>query len=117
MFDQGLASAALGVGLHQAISPFRSSDIWVTGSGSEKIWKTGWLGRMFKYDYPDYPSSIPEHPLEFKWKVQIFRIQAEDVNMGTIMRIMILCIILSSKIIFLEPMTPLMIIMVRSLNT
>ena len=86
LFDQGLASAAHGVGYPSGnLSHFRSSDIWVTGSGSEKIWKTGWLGRMFKYDYPDYPSSIPEHPIGIQMESSnLLEFQAEDVNMGTI---------------------------------
>ena len=42
LFDQGLASAAHGVGYPSGnLSHFRSSDIWVTGSGSKKIWASG----------------------------------------------------------------------------
>ena len=78
-------SAIHGVGYPAGnLSHFRSSDIWSTGSGAERVWRTGWLGRLFANDYPDYPANIPDHPigiqmasanlLEFQsiWHVKIY---------------------------------------------
>ena len=86
LFKQGLASAAQGVGYPTGnLSHFRSSDIWVTGSGAEKTWNTGWLGRMFRADYPNYPANIPEHPIGIQMESSnLLEFQADGANMGTI---------------------------------
>ena len=54
LFQQGMMSIIHGVGYyHSNLSHFRSSDIWVTGSGPDRLWNTGWLGRLLTNDYPD----------------------------------------------------------------
>ncbi|MEE9438806.1 MAG: DUF1501 domain-containing protein [Saprospiraceae bacterium] len=40
-------------------SHFRSRDIWHTASDSNEIKHTGWLGRNFEIDYPNYPNNYP----------------------------------------------------------
>ena len=40
-------------------SHFRSTDIWNTGSPSSETWTTGWLGRHFQLQHPDYPNGYP----------------------------------------------------------
>ena len=43
-------------------SHFRSSDIWATGSSSDKLEDTGWIGRFIESDMPvfkDVPPSVP----------------------------------------------------------
>ncbi|MDZ7361401.1 MAG: DUF1501 domain-containing protein [candidate division KSB1 bacterium] len=48
MFDSGAFSIVHGVGYpNPDRSHFRSTDIWLTGSGSEDVASTGWLGRYF----------------------------------------------------------------------
>lgn len=40
-------------------SHFRSTDIWVTGSPAAEFWRTGWLGRYFESDHPNFPAGYP----------------------------------------------------------
>lgn len=48
MFDSGAFSIIHGAGYpNPDRSHFRSTDIWLTGSGSEAVSNTGWLGRYF----------------------------------------------------------------------
>ncbi len=48
MFDNGTFSVVHGVGYpNPDRSHFRSTDIWLTGSGSDNVGTTGWLGRYF----------------------------------------------------------------------
>jgi len=44
---------------NQNRSHFRSTDIWNTASSAEEVISTGWLGRYFGQDYPDYPVNYP----------------------------------------------------------
>lgn len=41
------------------LSHFRATDIWTSGSGSEKYVSSGWLGRYLSIYHPDYPDSYP----------------------------------------------------------
>lgn len=46
----------------QNLSHFRSSDIWASSSDSDVVWDTGFLGRFFDGQYPDFllnPPAIP----------------------------------------------------------
>ena len=45
------------------LSHFRSTDIWSTASNSDEYLSTGWVGRHFDAEYPDFGSSPPEYPL------------------------------------------------------
>jgi uncharacterized protein (DUF1501 family) len=48
MFEEGTFSIVHGVGYpNPDRSHFRSTDIWLTGSGSAEVENTGWLGRYF----------------------------------------------------------------------
>lgn len=40
-------------------SHFRSTDIWTSGSASDKIVNSGWLGRYLDNKYPGYPNNYP----------------------------------------------------------
>jgi uncharacterized protein (DUF1501 family) len=54
LFDGGAFSIVHGVGYpNPDRSHFRSTDIWLTGSGSEVVASTGWLGRYFDLLCPD----------------------------------------------------------------
>ena len=52
---------------NQNRSHFRSSDIWVTGSAADEFLTTGWMGRYFDGQHPDYPTNYPnpEYPDPF----------------------------------------------------
>ncbi len=40
-------------------SHFRASDIWQSGSDSNEVLSTGWVGRYLDYMYPGFPTSYP----------------------------------------------------------
>lgn len=40
-------------------SHFRSTDIWASGSGSDEVFNTGWLGRYLNTEYPGFPLGYP----------------------------------------------------------
>ena len=87
LFKQGLMSMVHGVGYPESnLSHFRSSDIWVTASGADRVWNTGWLGRMFANDYPNYPSNIPDHPIGIQMgSANLLEFQTEETNMATML--------------------------------
>ncbi|MFK7845374.1 MAG: DUF1501 domain-containing protein [Rhodothermales bacterium] len=45
------------------LSHFRSTDIWSTASNSDEFLSSGWLGRHFESENPDFETSPPAHPL------------------------------------------------------
>lgn len=48
LWDDGLVSVVRGVGYpNPDLSHFRSTEIWETGSASEAMWASGWIGRYF----------------------------------------------------------------------
>lgn len=54
LFDEGNLSVIQGVGYpNPDRSHFRSTDIWLTGSGSDDVGTTGWLGRYFDLVCPE----------------------------------------------------------------
>ena len=44
---------------NQDRSHFRSTDIWTSGSEADEYLTTGWLGRYFYNDHPEYPEGFP----------------------------------------------------------
>ena len=40
-------------------SHFQATDIWLTGSDSDNILSTGWVGRYLDQENPDYPTGYP----------------------------------------------------------
>ncbi len=40
-------------------SHFRSRDIWMSASDSNRVVDTGWMGRYLNYEYPNYPDEYP----------------------------------------------------------
>ncbi len=45
------------------LSHFRATDIWVSGSDSNVIETTGWMGRFLDMEYPDYGAEPPDAPV------------------------------------------------------
>lgn len=65
------------------LSHFRSSDIWVTGSEANIHWNTGWLGRLFQLEYPDFPDNSPEFPLAIQFNsANLLEFQMDGTNAG-----------------------------------
>ncbi|MBI1286169.1 MAG: DUF1501 domain-containing protein [Flavobacteriales bacterium] len=63
-WNDGKMKVVHGVGYdEQSLSHFRSSDIWATGTDSQEVLSSGFLGRYYEEEYPDYLSNPPEEPL------------------------------------------------------
>jgi uncharacterized protein (DUF1501 family) len=59
-YDDGQLCIVQNVGYpDQNRSHFRSTDIWQTGSASNQVINTGWLGRLFDSRITDYPNGFP----------------------------------------------------------
>jgi uncharacterized protein (DUF1501 family) len=68
-------------------SHFRATDIWFSGSASNVVLDTGWLGRALDTNYPAYPVGYPNTNMPDPLAIQIgstlpFSIQGPLVNMG-----------------------------------
>jgi uncharacterized protein (DUF1501 family) len=67
LLENGSLAIIQGVGYDNPnLSHFRSTDIWLSGindSDPNVRLDTGWVGRFLERRYPDFPSSLPEHPL------------------------------------------------------
>ncbi|MBC7722149.1 MAG: hypothetical protein H7068_09005, partial [Pedobacter sp.] len=60
LFNNGKAGVVQAVSYPKPnFSHFRATDIWMTGSDSDKVVNTGWAGRFLNDVYPDFPSSFP----------------------------------------------------------
>lgn len=60
LYDDAKLGAIRAVGYpDQNRSHFRSTDIWTSGSSAQEVVTTGWLGRYFADDHPDYPEGYP----------------------------------------------------------
>ncbi|MEM6877882.1 MAG: DUF1501 domain-containing protein [Bacteroidota bacterium] len=60
LYLDGLLSAVQGVAYpDQNRSHFRSTDIWTSASEANEVINTGWLGRYFQNDYPEFPEGYP----------------------------------------------------------
>lgn len=60
VYGNGQLAAIQGVAYPgQNRSHFRSTDIWTSASAADKLVTSGWLGRHFAADHPDYPEDYP----------------------------------------------------------
>lgn len=60
LYGEGKMEVVQSVGYpNQDRSHFRSTDIWTSGSAANEYLSTGWLGRYFNIDAPDYPDGYP----------------------------------------------------------
>ncbi|MFN0158189.1 MAG: DUF1501 domain-containing protein [Bacteroidota bacterium] len=64
LYNNAKVSIVQGVGYaNPNRSHFRSTDIWLTGTSSDVVESTGWLGRDLNYNHPDYPDVLTPSPL------------------------------------------------------
>ncbi len=64
MWGDGKMSILRNVGYpNPNLSHFRATDIWVSGSDSNVIETTGWMGRFLDVEYPSYGSEPPPAPV------------------------------------------------------
>lgn len=63
LWEDGHMKVIHGVGYpDQNLSHFRSSDIWASASDADEVVNSGWLGRHYEDEYPDYLLSPPDAP-------------------------------------------------------
>jgi uncharacterized protein (DUF1501 family) len=71
MLENGTLALVQGVGYENPnLSHFRSTDIWLSGINSSDPnvrLDTGWVGRYLASRHPDFPASLPEHPLAIQF--------------------------------------------------
>ena len=68
-------------------SHFRATDIWMSGSASDEVVNTGWVGRYLNTEYPNYPQGYPNSTMEDPLAIQIgsitsLTLQGPSINMG-----------------------------------
>jgi uncharacterized protein (DUF1501 family) len=72
LYNEGLVSVVQNVGYpNQDYSHFRSIDIWMSASDSEKFVETGWLGRHLQGQYPTFPKGYPNAEMPDPLAIQI----------------------------------------------
>jgi uncharacterized protein (DUF1501 family) len=87
-FNEGQVTALQGVGYpNPNFSHFRSTDIWMTGSDSDEVLTSGWIGRYLTEEYPNFPEGYPNSTMPDPLAIQIGSIvspvcQGLSVNMG-----------------------------------
>lgn len=60
LYQDGKIVAVQGVAYpDQNRSHFRSTDIWTSASEANEVITTGWLGRNYEDNYPEFPSGYP----------------------------------------------------------
>ncbi|MBX2821718.1 MAG: DUF1501 domain-containing protein [Rhodothermaceae bacterium] len=65
------------------LSHFRSTDIWLSGSDSDSLIQTGWVGRHLNVEYPDFEDNRPSYPLAVQiGGVSSLMLQGPATNMG-----------------------------------
>lgn len=52
-------------------SHFRATDIWMSGSDSDKTLETGWAGRYLDKEYPGFPTSYPNPAMTDPLAIQV----------------------------------------------
>lgn len=88
MYDQGYLKVVQAVGYPQpSYSHFRATDIWMSGSDSNKVVNTGWAGRYLNYEYPNFPNGYPNASMTDPLAIQIgsatsLTLQGPAVSMG-----------------------------------
>ncbi len=72
LFNNGKAGVVQAVGYPKPnFSHFRATDIWMTGSDSDKVINTGWAGRFLNDIYPDFPLNYPNTAMPDPLAIQV----------------------------------------------
>jgi uncharacterized protein (DUF1501 family) len=60
LYNNGNVSVVQSVGYpNPNYSHFRATDIWLTGSDSDQVLETGWMGRYLEQEYTGFPTGYP----------------------------------------------------------
>jgi len=92
LFDHSKLTVLQNVGYDNPnFSHFRSTDIWMTGSASDEVYETGWIGRYLGQDHPDFPTNYPNDDFPDPLAITIGSIvsntcQGTTTNMGMAIR-------------------------------
>ena len=72
IFDDGKMNIVRATGYpNPNRSHFRSTDIWMSGSAADVYETTGWMGRYFAMDYPEYPDNFPNDDINYPFAISI----------------------------------------------
>lgn len=72
LFNEGKAGIIQSVSYPKPnFSHFRATDIWMTGSDSDKILNTGWAGRYLNDSFPGFPEKYPTETMPDPLAIQI----------------------------------------------
>jgi uncharacterized protein (DUF1501 family) len=72
LYDEDRFSIIQNVGYpNQNFSHFRSTDIWMSGSDSNEVLNTGWLGRTLNHEFPNFPNGFPNTEMPDPLAIQI----------------------------------------------
>jgi uncharacterized protein (DUF1501 family) len=72
LFNEDRFSIIQNVGYpNQNFSHFRSTDIWMSGSDSNEVLNTGWLGRTLNHEFPNFPNGFPNTEMPDPLAIQI----------------------------------------------
>jgi uncharacterized protein (DUF1501 family) len=72
LFTEGKAGIIQAVSYPKPnFSHFRATDIWMTGSDSDKILSTGWAGRYLNDLFPGFPSKYPNEAMPDPLAIQV----------------------------------------------
>ena len=72
LFNEGKAGIVQAVSYPKPnFSHFRATDIWMTGSDSDKILNTGWAGRYLNDSFPGFPDKYPTETMPDPLAIQI----------------------------------------------
>ncbi|HHH52141.1 MAG TPA: DUF1501 domain-containing protein [Bacteroidetes bacterium] len=72
LMDDGMMNVVRAVGYpNPNRSHFRSTDIWMSGSASDVYETTGWMGRYFALEHPDYPNNYPNEDIDYPFAISI----------------------------------------------
>ncbi len=88
MYNDGKLMIVQGVSYpNPNFSHFRATDIWFSGSGSNTVLDTGWLGRELDAQFTGFPTGFPNSDMSDPLAIQIgstlpFSLQGPKINMG-----------------------------------
>ena len=88
LYDNGMVNIVQSVGYpNPNFSHFRATDIWNTGSESDVVEETGWLGRYLDTKYTNFPTNYPNINFPDPPSIQIGAsispvLQGKNVSLG-----------------------------------
>ena len=88
LYSNGKLAVVQSVGYpNPNFSHFRATDIWLTGSDSNQVLSSGWMGRYLNEEFPDYPNGYPSAVMPDPLAIQIGSVvssglEGPSVSMG-----------------------------------